>query len=53
MIVYWIIWKNRNCCLHDMYCRNSKSILMLAEKMRLDYNVAVAKTPKDAPANKE
>ena len=53
MIVCWLIWKNRNGCLHEMFCRNSKSILRLAEKMRVDYFGAVIESSKAAQANRE
>ena len=36
-----------------MFCNNSKNILILVEKMRIDYYVAVVKSPKGAQANRE
>ena len=53
MIVCWIIWKNRNGCLHDLLCRNSNAILTLAEKMRREYHDAIDKNPTEATVNRE
>ena len=36
-----------------MFCRSSKSILTLAEKMRFEYNDAIVKRPKEIPASRE
>ena len=45
MYLCWLIWNNRNECLHKMVCRSQASLITMAAKLVKDFNTAVTRLP--------
>ena len=43
----WSIWKNRNICCHDMVCRSPKSLLVMIERMGMEFKEANSDQPRE------
>ena len=40
MYAFWLLWHNRNDCIHSMKCRSPDTLRLMAFKIANDYNEA-------------